>query len=109
MYRIKTMTTRDTVRRAYQRRQYGDYGEVSLSTVAEENEQANLPNENLENFHKLIPSVDHRAQVLHHAATFGVIHVFLLRFEPNGPVVCSSCNSFAKYLFLASQDATTYC
>ena len=76
---IKIMTARGTPEEARERSKQQKYSQVSLAPSASSSSPMKTgPAErrSVEKFHKLVPSVEHRAQLLHHAATFGVKDVF---------------------------------
>ena len=65
---IKTMTARSTLESARERGRKEKYKEIHIS--------AGESADQLEQFREFVPSVEHRAQLLHHASTFGTSDVF---------------------------------
>ena len=67
---IKTMTTRNTLQSARDRGKNGRYREILFDDIgAPRAEKVKL-------FQELVPSVEHRAQLLHHCATFQTLDAF---------------------------------
>ena len=74
---IKTMTTKGSMQKAKERAERaGSYCFVDLSSIHANRDPSEQEKLALRIFHETVPSVSYRAQLLHHAATFGVPEVF---------------------------------